>query len=30
MDIKRAGSQPRLDGKTVDWLEHVSHEQYQA
>jgi hypothetical protein len=33
MDIKRVGSQPsgteRLDGKVVDWMEHVSDEQYR-
>jgi len=22
--------QEKLDGKTVDWLEHVTDEQYQA
>ncbi len=32
MDIKRSGSaiQERLDGKTVDWMEPVSDEQYQG
>jgi hypothetical protein len=32
MDIKRSGSaiQEQLDGKTVDWMEKVSDEQYLA
>ena len=32
MDIKRSGSaiQEQLDGKTVDWMEKVSDEQYQG
>ena len=32
MDIKRSGSaiQERLNGKTADWMEQVSDEQYQG
>jgi hypothetical protein len=28
MDIKRAGVQERLDGKTAEWMEQVSDEQH--
>jgi len=28
MDIKRNGSQ--LEGKSADWMEQISDEQYQA
>ena len=30
MNITRSGTQPSAKGKAVEWLEHVTDEQYAA